>query len=261
MNAFILQTIALSLGIFLIGLFLGWLLKKLFCKGNSNGEAHGALDSLDTTDSSSTGKSKTVDSTDSDSSITVKVAGVSVAAAGAAAIAKNMSDVDIKSDIGTPNADRTINTLKEKAINQIQEALPESEDETLTENFEQKAGDIQKAVNGKAENLIDTAKESFANVTDDVTSSADGLDLSTAKAAITTAAGAVAATATAGASLLNKDNEDTNETSGEKASDNSRTKKSNNTDQNTLQSSKTSASFTAVDTVHRTIRRRHRSRR
>jgi len=303
MSAFILQTIALSLGIFLIGLFLGRFLKKLFCKNNHKIEAQ-SVSSRDSSDSSNAGKLDiTASAESSNGSIAAKAAGVSAAVAGAAVIAKTMSgddnsesdnkvetsldtdiddiktdsledatdiNVDLESDVelDAPDVEGTLDTLKEKGevvsdlgeqgIDEVKELLLEGE--TLLDNLEEKRGDIQAAVGGEVENLMDTAKGSISNTAEvvkdvtDVTSSVDGgLNIDTAKAAITTAAGAVAATA--GASLLNKENEDATDSSSKEPKGDSTSNKTS------PQATTLSVDYPVTETIHRTIRRRHRSSR
>ena len=304
MSAFILQTIALSLGIFLIGLFLGRFLKKLFCKNNHKIEAQ-SVSTRDSSDFSNAGKHDiTASAESSNGSIAAKAAGVSAAVAGAAVIAKTMSgddnsesdnkvetsldtdiddiktdsledattdiNVDLESDVelDAPDVEGTLDTLKEKGevvsdlgeqgIDEVKELLLEGE--TLLDNLEEKRGDIQAAVGGEVENLMDTAKGSISNTAEvvkdetDVTSSVDGgLNIDTAKAAITTAAGAVAATA--GASLLNKENEDATDSSSKEPKGDSTSNKTS------PQATTLSVDYPVTETIHRTIRRRHRSSR
>lgn len=238
MNVFIIQTIVLSLAAFLIGLWLGRFLKKLFCNHDAQN-----VEGSDATGSASTGKHQTVESTNK-SSVAAKAVGVSAAVTGAAAIAKTMSEGEGGKEAGA--------SLEEDII-------------PSTDQLVEKVDGIQATVGDKAGNLIDTAKESVIKTAEDMTSSADGsIDLNMEKAAITSATSAVAATA--GASLLNKESQDTTDPSNEKATSSSMRKKTSTSSvghssgHSTPQASEQSASFTAVDTIHRTIRRRHRSR-
>jgi len=290
MIAFILQTIALSLGAFLIGLLLGRFLKKLFCKSKPVADIREVEDTDSSLSALSARKSKIIDS--EKSSVAAKTAGLSAAVAGAATIAKVASDnsdktVDISADDEISTMDQIvadIDDIKTSGIdNNTTDAL--SDGETLTEGLEGKLADAKDVVSEKAEGLVDAVKdkaeavsglgeEAIDKVKDalpDGETLAEGLEEKLnkevdsnnngVKSAAMAAAGGVAATV--GASILGKGDKESSDSSKEELDKQARDKKSTRAvgQMTTKQTGSNINNIYVTTTIHRTLRRRHRSHR